>query len=955
MVQAVAVPFIPFYLYLMNSSGGQSNLVLIDGYAMVYRAYFAFIKNPRVNSKGVNTSAAFGFTNLLNDLRRKINPTHLAVVFDPVSDHGERAEIYSDYKAHREAMPEDLRNSLPHIVDILDALNIRLIQVEGFEADDVIGTLAIQAEQRGMTTYMVTSDKDYGQLVSEKRLWYRPGRMGSPDQILGPAEVCEKFQISKPIQVIDLLGLMGDTADNIPGIPGVGEKTAIKLLADYGSVEGVLEKQNEISGKLGERIREHANLALVSKKLATIVLNVPLDWAEEGLRIKEPNAESLAKVFGELEFRNLAERMLGHFSPGPVATAAPKSATQDLFSYQERWEVSPVEVPAEVPLQWKSIHTEPHQYFVVQDSNWRTDLLNQLMQESSIVLDTETTDIDPLKAELVGLVFSIKHGQAFYLPMPEEQKIVQELVQEFRPLWDRNDLEWVGQNIKYDLLVLRNYGISLKGKLFDTMLAHYLMEPELRHNLDFLARTYLAYETIPTEALLGAKGKQQKTMREVPVQQVADYACEDADITGQLASHFRPLLQKAGVSYLFNEVEMPLVGVLADMEWEGVNIDLGRLSELSQSFGKQIESEDSIIQEMAGVQFNSASPKQLGEILFDHLKLDSKAKKTRTGQYATNEETLKKLEGKHPIIEHIFELRELQKLKGTYVDALPDLRLARSGRVHASFNQAVAATGRLSSTNPNLQNIPNRTARGRDIRTAFVPRSLEFRLVSADYSQVELRLIAELSGEERMKEAFRLGQDIHATTAARIFSVPLEQVDKSMRNKAKMVNFGIIYGISAFGLSQRLGIPRGEAADIISAYVATYPGIRDYLDSQVEFARNHGYVETLMGRRRYLRDIASANHTVRGFAERNAINAPIQGSAADIIKLAMIRIQRAMRQDQMKSCLVLQVHDELVFDAHISELDHVVELAKTHMPAAYPLSIPLEVEVGIGNNWLEAH
>ena len=939
----------------MNSNGSPSNLVLIDGYAMVYRAYFAFIKNPRVNSKGINTSASFGFTNLLNDLRRKLRPTHLAVVFDPASDHGERAEIYPEYKAHREAMPEDLRNSLPHIVAILDALNIPLIQVEGFEADDVIGTLAIQAEERGLTTYMVTSDKDYGQLVSEKRLWFRPGRMGSPDQILGPAEVCEKFQVNQPIQVIDLLGLMGDASDNIPGIPGVGEKTAVKLLADYGSVEGVLEKQAEISGKLGERIREHAHLALVSKKLATIVLDVPIEWTEEGLRCREPNAEALGRVFGDLEFRNLAERMLGNAIPAPAPLAIPKAATQDLFSYQEEWEASPVELPRTEPLKWKTIQTEPHQYFVVNDSNWRADLLHQLMQEPSLVLDTETTNIDPLKAELVGLVFSIKPGQAFYLPMPEDQGQVQVLVQEFAPLWARTDLEWIGQNIKYDLLVLRNYGVALMGKLFDTMLAHYVMEPELRHNLDFMARTYLGYETIPTEALLGPKGKQQKTMRDVAVKEVADYACEDADITGQLASHFRPLLEKAGVSYLFNEVEMPLVGVLADMEWEGVNIDSERLAELSLTFGKQIESEDGIIQEMAGMQFNTASPKQLGEVLFDHLKLDAKAKKTRTGQYATNEETLKKLEGKHPIVEHIFELRELQKLKGTYLDALPDLRLPRSGRVHTSFNQAVAATGRLSSTNPNLQNIPNRTARGRDIRTAFVPRSAEFRLVSADYSQVELRLIAELSGEERMKEAFRLGQDIHSATAARIFGVPLEQVEKSMRNKAKMVNFGIIYGISAFGLAQRLGIPRGEAADIISAYVATYPGIRDYMDSQVEFARNHGYVETLMGRRRYLRDIASANHTVRGFAERNAINAPIQGSAADIIKLAMIRIQHAMKQEQLKSRLVLQVHDELVFDAHVSELDRVVELAKTHMPAAYPLSVPLEVQVGIGSNWLEAH
>ena len=942
----------------MNPSSAPKKLVLIDGYAMVYRAYFAFIKNPRVNSKGENTSAAFGFTNLLNDLRKKLSPTHLAVVFDPAEDHGERAEIFPEYKAHREAMPEDLRSSLPHIVSILSALKIPLIQVEGFEADDVIGTLAVQAENQGFETYMVTSDKDYGQLVSEKRLWYRPGRMGSPDQILGPAEVCEKFQVDHPLKVIDLLGLMGDSADNIPGIPGVGEKTAVKLLAEYGTVEGVLAKQNDVSGKLGERIREHAGLALISKKLATIVLDVPLEWDESDLECKAPDAEELSRVFAELEFRNLAERMLGASSLPAQTASAPVQSTakpQDLFSYQEAWDDSPVAIPTEVPVQLNTIESKPHQYFVVQDALWRADLLVELLQQSSVTIDTETTDIDPLKAELVGLVFSFRVGQAYYLPMPRDRAESLTLLADFDPLWKRSDIEWIGQNIKYDLLVLRNYDIHLSGRLFDTMLAHYLMEPELRHNLDFMARTYLGYETIPTEALLGPKGKQQKNMRDIPVERVADYACEDADITLQLALHFKPLLEKAGVQYLFDEVEMPLLPVLADMEWEGINIDSGRLAELSASFGQQIEFEDRTIQEMAGTNFNTASPKQLGEVLFDHLKLDAKAKKTRTGQYSTNEETLKKLEGKHPIIEHIFELRELQKLKGTYLDALPELRLPRTGRVHTNFNQAVAATGRLSSNNPNLQNIPNRTARGREIRTAFVPRSSDFRLVSADYSQVELRLIAELSGEEQMKEAFRQGQDIHAATAARIFSVALDEVDKTMRSKAKMVNFGIIYGISAFGLAQRLGIPRSEAAEIISAYVATYPGIREYMDSQVAFARNHGYVETLMGRRRYLRDITSANQTVRGFAERNAINAPIQGSAADIIKLAMIRIQHAIQTEGLQSRLVLQVHDELVFDTHLSELERIVELAKHHMPAAYPLSVPLEVEVGVGMNWLEAH
>ncbi len=929
---------------MAETEANDKRLFLLDGFALIYRAYFAFIKNPRVNSQGMNTSAAFGFTNLLHDLLRKQKPSHFAVVFDPMETPTERIEAFAEYKANREAMPEDIRQALPYIARIVEAMNIPLLVVEGYEADDVIGTLARKAEAEGFTTYMVTSDKDYGQLVTDKVLWYRPGRMQTPDQVLGPKEVCEKFDLERPEQVIDLLGLMGDAVDNIPGIPGVGEKTAVKLLKEFGSMEAILERADEIKGKLGEKVRENKEQALLSRQLATIITDVPIDFDPKALHVDPPNEEALREVFTELEFRNLAEKILG-------TSIAPRQL--DLFSSQESQEgeaqsSGDVQAP-------KTLEDWPHQYFTVQDSHWIEDLLALLHKQERICFDTETTALHIMDAELVGMAFSIKPGQAYYVPVPEDKMAAKELLAQFRPLFEREDLEWIGQNLKYDLSVMAQHGMAIKGKLFDTMLAHYIMQPEQRHNMDYLALTYLGYEAIPTSELLGPKGKNQKTMREVPLEKVATYACEDVDVTLQLAQRFAPELEKVNGQEVFLKAEMPLIRVLSSMEQEGVALDKEALALMSKEYQKIIDNTYVEIQELAGMEFNPGSPKQLGEVLFDHLKLDEKAKKTRTGQYSTNEETLKKLEGKHPIIAHIFEWRELQKLKSTYIDALPELIHPRTGRIHTSYNQAVAATGRLSSQHPNLQNIPIRTERGRLIRKAFVPRGEEYKLLAADYSQVELRIIAELSGETHMLQAFRDQVDIHAATAARVFGVGLNQVDKTMRSKAKMVNFGIIYGISAFGLSQRLGIARKEAAEIIDAYFEQYPGIKAYMDRQIEFARKHGYVETILGRRRYLPDIQSGNGTVRGFAERNAINAPIQGSAADIIKLAMIRLFEAMEAEKLKSRMVLQVHDELVFDAHVSELDALESLVKEHMEQAYAMEVPLVVEVNSGNNWLEAH
>lgn len=931
-------------------------LFLLDGFALIYRAYFAFIKNPRVNSKGLNTSAAFGFTNLIVDVLKKYKPTHIAVAFDPAEEPTDRIALYELYKAHRDPMPEDIRSNLPFIIKILEAFRIPLLMLEGYEADDVVGTLAKQAEHAGFTTFMMTSDKDYGQLVTDRTFWYKPGRMGAPDEVLGIKEVCEKFGIERPEQVIDLLGLMGDSADNIPGIPGVGEKTAIKFLQEYKSVENLLANTHQLKGKMREKVEENAQLALLSKQLATIITDAPVQLDEEALRVKDPDHDALRAIFQELEFRTLADRILSGNNGSNNGNSSPKpqninsSAQPDLFS-----ELEPVQENELASQHLKTLQDVPHQYFTVNDPNWQRELAEKLAQSDRICFDTETTGLDPMEAEITGIAFAINPGQAWYIPLPENADEAQEILKIFAPMLENPNIPKIGQNMKYDLHILRRYGIRVQGLAFDTMLAHYVLQPEMRHNMDFLAQTYLQYEPISTESLIGPKGKNQKNMRDVPVEQVAEYCCEDVDVTLQLYQHFEPMLKTVGAEEIFERVEMPLVEVLTDMEQSGICLDKPLLREYSQKLAVEIDEKDRHIQEMAGRPFNTASPKQLGEILFDVLKIDDKAKKTKTGQYATNEETLQKLADRHPIIPAILELRELQKLKSTYVDDLPEMVNPRTGRIHTSYNQAVAATGRLSSNNPNLQNIPIRTERGKIIRKAFIAGGENLHLLCADYSQVELRIIASLAKEEHMIQAFKQGQDIHAATAARVFGVPLEQVDREMRNKAKMVNFGIIYGISAFGLAERLSIPRGEAKEIIESYFRQYPRIRDYMHEQVEFAKSHKYVETLLGRRRYLRDIDSANPTVRGFAERNAINAPIQGTAADIIKLAMIAIHHDLRQSKLKSRMLLQVHDELVFELPEEEIDILEPIVRHHMENTVKMDVPLVVEVKTGKNWLDAH
>lgn len=930
----------------------QKKLFLLDGYALVYRAYFAFINNPRINSKGLNTSAMFGFTNLLVDVLKKQKPTHIAVVFDPQEEASERSGIYEEYKAHRQEMPEDLQKALPYVARIIDAFRIPLIIKEGYEADDVIATLARQAEKRGFTTYMMTSDKDYGQLVTENTFWYKPGRMGSPDEVLGINEVCKKFNIESPAQVIDLLGLMGDASDNIPGIPGVGEKTALKLLKEFGSVENLLANTHKLSGKLKEKVEEHAELALLSKQLATIITDVPIEFDEKALQLEEPDKEKLRELFAELEFRTLSERILGESISG-IASSLP-GAQMELFgtdtNTNNRKDITP-------SIQnFKVLGDIKHQYFIVNDPNWQKDLIAELLKQKEVCIDTETTSLDALQAELVGISFCFKIHQAYYIPLPENRAETLKILETFRPFFENTEILKIGQNIKYDLIVLANYGIALKGPLFDTMLAHYVIKPELRHSMDFLAETYLHYKPIATEELIGAKGKKQKSMRDVPVQQVAEYCNEDTDVTFQLKKVFAPQLKETKTEQVFETVEMPLVPVLAHMEREGVRIDAEFLKEYSHELDKEAQALEKKVYEQAGEAFNLASPRQLGEVLFEKLKLDPKAKKTKTGQYATGEDVLLKLASKHPIVNDILEYREITKLKSTYVDALPQLINLQTGRVHTSYMQAVAVTGRLSSQNPNLQNIPIRTERGKKIRKAFIARNEEYVLLSADYSQIELRLVAEMSGDKNMIEAFQQGKDIHTATAAKVYGVAEIEVTKEMRHKAKSVNFGIIYGQGAFGLAENLGISRTEAKEIIDNYFKQFPGIKQYMEKQIAFAREHGYVQTLLGRKRWLSDINSANFTVRGFAERNAINMPLQGTAADMIKLAMIHIYKHLQQINSKSFMILQVHDELIFDVHQAELEHLKKIVVDIMQQALPLQhVPIVAEVGVGPNWLEAH
>ena len=959
----------------------EKKLFLLDAYALIYRAFFAMNKNPRMNSKGLNTSAVMGFLNSLYEILKNEKPTHIGVAFD-VAGTAQRQAEYSEYKANREKMPDDLRDAIPYIIRLIEAFNIPIYGVEGYEADDVIGTLSKKAEQQDFTTYMMTPDKDFGQLVTDKVLLYKPAKFGEPAQIWGPKEVCQRYGISEPKQLIDILGLWGDAADNIPGIPGIGEKTAAQLVGKYGSVENLIAHADELKGKQKENVIAFAEQGLMSKALATINLEVPVEFNEEELRAKEPDLPALMALFEELEFRTFAKRFLDDYKKTHEDTSSSltrfassnrdlrgtnpsgetaRSQSPDLFSsapalagafdlFHQGGETSDMQVFSDKD----SAKTMQHDYKLVETEADIKVLVELLSKQKQFVFDTETTNIDVYSADLVGLSFAIKAHEAWYLPMPANREECQRKLELLRPLFEDDNILKIGQNLKYDISMLAQYGIMVRGKMFDTMLAHYLLEPEQRHNMDYLAEVYLNYLTIPIEDLIG-KGRQQKTMREVPVELVKEYAAEDADITLQLYDKLLPQLKENGVEKLFYEIEMPLVPVLSRMEANGVKIDTQNLQQISEEFGREIHKIEEEIYELAGTPFNIASPKQLGEVLFEKLKIDEKAKKTKTGQYATGEEVLQKLSHKHPIIQKILDYRSFTKLKSTYLDALPVLVNPKDGLIHTSYNQAVTATGRLSSNNPNLQNIPVRTEKGREIRRAFVPRNGAYTLLAADYSQIELRIIAHLSQDPAMVSDFNLGHDIHAATAAKVFHVPMEQVTKEQRSRAKAVNFGIIYGMSAFGLAERMELSRSEAADIIKKYFEEYAGIKEYMNRSIALARERGYAETILGRRRYLRDINGSNSVVRGFAERNAINAPIQGSSADMIKIAMIGIHEEMQRLKMQSKMILQVHDELVFDAHLDELDTLKSIVNDKMVHAMPLSVPVVVEINTGANWLEAH
>jgi DNA polymerase I len=943
----------------------QNRLFLLDAYALIFRGYYAFIKNPRINSKGLDTSAIMGFMNSLLDVIKRERPNYLAVAFDKAGSTA-RLEMYSEYKANRDETPEAIKIAVPYIQEILRAMHIPIIEVPGIEADDLIGTLAKQAEKEGFQVYMVTPDKDYAQLVSENIFMYRPARMGNGIEIWGVPEVLEKFEVERPEQVIDFLGMMGDAVDNIPGLPGVGEKTAKKLLAEYGSMENLLANTHQLKGKMKEKIEAAKELGLLSKKLATILLDCPVTFDATSYKLDKPDVEKTEAIFQDLEFRRMQEQFEKLFADGgefnEVASttdefivATPKhykkTETSDQFSLFEMPEDG-----LESYSTYKTLADTDHLYQIVQPGFGVKILVQNLLLQKSVCFDTETTGLDALNAELVGIAFSYQENQGYYIPFPENREEATEILNQLKPFFESETIEKVGQNLKYDLKVLTNYGVTVKGPLFDTMIAHYLINPDMRHNMDVLAETYLGYSPKPIDDLIGKKGKNQKSMREVAVEEVKEYAVEDADITYQLKHKFEPQLEKAGTRKLFDEIEVPLVKVLADMEHEGINLDVPFLNELSEKISEEVKQLESEIYEIAGTTFNIASPKQLGEILFDKLKIGSgKIKKTKTGQYATGEEILSDLAKDNVIVQKILEYRQVVKLQNTYIDALPKQVDAKTNRVHTEYMQAVAATGRLSSNNPNLQNIPIRTERGRLIRKAFVARDENYTLVSADYSQIELRIIAAISGEENMIQSFKNGEDIHRSTAAKVFNVALEEVTKEQRSHAKTVNFGIIYGVSAFGLSQQTNLSRQESAALIDAYYKTYPRLRDFITEQIDFARENGYVQTVLGRRRYLKDINSANAVVRGGAERNAVNAPIQGSAADIIKIAMINIHDKLTKENWKSKMLLQVHDELVFDVHNEELERIKPMIKHEMENAFKLIVPLEVEIGEGKNWLEAH
>jgi DNA polymerase-1 len=964
----------------------QKKLFLLDAFALVFRAYYALIRNPRITSKGRNTNAQFGFTNTLLELIKNQQPTHMAVCFD-TSAATERHTDFADYKANRQETPEDISSAVPDIKKIIEALNIPVIAIDGYEADDVIGALAKQAEKAGYEVYMVTPDKDYGQLVSENIKIYKPPYQGNTFEILGPKEVCEKWDIEKVEQVIDILGMMGDAVDNIPGIPGVGEKTAAKLLKEYGTLENVLANATNIKGKLGEKIVAGKDLAIMSKKLATIIIDIPAaEFHEENFRIKEMNKEAVKEIFEELEFKTLGKRLLGEdieASPNPSEGGASEASAKtkvaadnlqmDLFGniietpaqenkrnneIADTSQFSPFGGDLEGAVE-KNINNTPHNYILLNDEAAINEFVAAAANQSEICFDTETTGIDANDAELVGLSFSFTPGEAYYVPCPASREECIALLNKFKPLFDDTGKTWIGQNLKYDMLMLKWYGFGFTGNTFDTMLAHYVIEPDGKRGMDALSAKYLGYEPVHIDELIGKKTPKSKqgSMRDVELEKIKDYAAEDADITLQLKNIFLPQLKTKEVEKVFYEVENPLVKVLTDMEFEGIRIDEGFLNDYSKELEREAKIAEESVYKQAGVRFNLASPKQLGEVLFDKLQLDPKAKKTKTGQYATGEDVLLKLASKNKIVDDILIFREYTKLKSTYVDALPLMINKKTGRVHTSYAQAVAVTGRLSSNNPNLQNIPVRTDRGKEIRKAFIPRDKDYVLLSADYSQIELRIVAAISGDENMCNAFKTGKDIHTATAAKVFNVEETAVTKEMRYKAKSVNFGIIYGQGAFGLAENLGIARAEAKEIIDNYKKEFPLIQKYMDDTIHFAQENGYVETLMGRKRWLRDINSANFTVRGFAERNAINSPIQGTAADMIKLAMIKVHAAFKQQNFKSKMLLQVHDELVFDAHKDEIEIIkpVILECMQTALALPHGVPTNAEVGMGDNWLAAH
>ncbi len=919
-------------------------LFLLDAYALIYRAYYAFIKNPRINSKGLNTSAILGFVNTLEEVLTKEQPSHIGIAFDPAGPTF-RHEAYEQYKAQREETPEGIRTAVPYIKDIIRAYRIPILEVSGYEADDVIGTLARQADARGVDTFMMTPDKDYGQLVTEHVKMYRPKYGDKEFEVLGVEEVKEKYGLSSPTQVIDMLGLMGDSADNIPGCPGVGEKTATKLIQQFGSIENLLAGTDQLKGALKTKIENNREQIEFSKFLATIKTDVPIELDMEQLKKEEPDEEKLRSLFEELEFRTLLDRKFKKENPQPA---------QDLFQgtlFADFTANSPEESKNSSLTKYNKGNFD---YQLIDTEEKRKEVIDLFFTNDFLSLDTETTGTDPISAKLVGLSFSIRENQAFYVPIPQNDEEAQKIVNEFKPIYENEKILKIGQNIKYDLLVLQNYGVELKGKIFDTMIAHYLLQPELHHGMDYLAEVYLNYQTIHIEELIGSKGKNQKNMADLPPTAVYEYACEDADVTLKLKNVLEPLLKENDCDRLFWEIEMPLMPVLAYMERNGVCIDREGLKETSRLYTEEMNRIEKEIHELAGTDFNIASPKQVGEVLFDRLKIVDKPKKTKTGQYVTSEEVLESLRAKHPVVEKILEHRGLKKLLGTYIDALPKLVNPVTSHIHTSFNQTITTTGRLSSSNPNLQNIPVRNEYGKEIRKAFIPEEgcLFF---SADYSQIELRIMAHLSGDEHMIEAFRNGQDIHAATAAKIFKKSLEEVTKEERSKAKTANFGIIYGITAFGLAERMGVSRTEAKELIEGYFQTYPKVKEYMNRSIEMAREKGYTETVYHRKCHLRDINSHNAVVRGYAERNAINSPIQGSAADIIKIAMIRIYRRFREEQLRSKMILQVHDELNFSVYPEEKEKVQQIVIEEMESAYSMLVPLEADYGWGKNWLEAH